>query len=206
MSGLNMGLWRLPALVLAAAESEPFFTAETIASVLVTMLATAINLLVVYLVLKRFLFKPIMGMIERRQAAIDRDLDSARESQVESQKSLGEARQKVDEAVTQAAKLVRDARIQASMESQGIVKEARDRARDVLDRATEQQEHMRRALMNDVRSDITDLSIALASELIGESMGDEQQRAMLETILDQRLAADGKLPERVDADSRAQSL
>ncbi len=164
------------------------FTPEKLAAMLVTFIVTIVNLLIMYWVLKRFLFKPIMLVLAKRQNQIEQDLAQAKADREQSHLELKKAKQKAEQAVSDAARIVHDARVQAQSESHSLIQDAQSQARDVLERAESQREHMRQALLHDVRGEITDLAVSIASQVIQSQMSTQEQRSMVDEILTERLA------------------
>ena len=164
------------------------FTPEKLAAMLVTFIVTIVNLLIMYWVLKRFLFKPIMLVLAKRQNQIEQDLAQAKADREQSHLELKKPKQKAEQAVSDAARIVHDARVQAQSESHSLIQDAQSQARDVLERAESQREHMRQALLHDVRGEITDLAVSIASQVIQSQMSTQEQRSMVDEILTERLA------------------
>ena len=101
------------------------------------ILISLANLLLLYLVIKKFLYKPVKNVIAQRQAQIDADYAMAAEDKAaaaadraELQSQLAGARAKADDIVAQAT-LAADAR------GEKIVQEAKVRAEGIVRRAEE---------------------------------------------------------------------
>ena len=67
-----------------AAESS-LFSPDQFAGYAVTALLTAVNVLVAYIVIKKFIFKPIVKMIHNREEALNGELDAAAKSKEEAE-------------------------------------------------------------------------------------------------------------------------
>ena len=68
-----------------AAESS-LFSPDQFAGYAVTALLTAVNVLVAYIVIKKFIFKPIVKMIHNREEALNGELDAAAKSKEEAER------------------------------------------------------------------------------------------------------------------------
>ena len=71
---------------------------------------TIVNLLVLYLVFKKFLYKPVMNVIEARENMIKQQFDSAKKDQDEALKLKAEYHDRLENAKTEADQIILDAR------------------------------------------------------------------------------------------------
>ena len=69
----------LPTLLLEAEESN-LFSPDQFAGYAVTAVITIINLLIAFVVIKFFIYKPIMKIINQRQEALDSELAEAKKA------------------------------------------------------------------------------------------------------------------------------
>ena len=74
------------------------FTPEALAGYLVTVVLTVIDVLVAYLILKHFLFKPALKFMRKREATIREELADAERQEAEAAVHVQEATQKIGRA------------------------------------------------------------------------------------------------------------
>ena len=127
-----------------AAESS-LFSPDQFAGYAVTALLTAINVLVAYFVIKRFIFKPIVKMIHNREEALNGELDAVAKSKEEAEGVVAMSKQTVDEA-------------------------RKKDASDILLRAEEDVARMKRVALEEMKDDLTDLAVQIARKVLGDAV------------------------------------
>lgn len=96
---------------------------------------TIVNLLVLYLVFKKFLYKPVMNVIEARENMIKQQFDSAKKDQDEALKLKAEYHDRLENAKTEADQIILDARARAEEEHARTLERTRDEAEHMLEKA-----------------------------------------------------------------------
>jgi F-type H+-transporting ATPase subunit b len=162
---------------------------------IVTGIFTIINLLVTYFILKRFLFKPVMAYMKKRQTNIENDLREAQAKIDEAEMRTMEASEKVEGAIKEASGIVGEAKTQAEMQRDAILASARQEAAELMKRADGDIARMRNAMLEDMKTEVAELSVAIATKVIGQSVDKQRQQELVE-----RLVAD-ELKGRVDSDA-----
>ena len=87
----------------------------------VSLLFTIINLIVFYLLLKKFLFKPVMGIMEKREKMIADGLKNASDSQEEAARLKAEYEKALEGAKAESIQIVEKAKKTAAGESERIL-------------------------------------------------------------------------------------
>ena len=96
---------------------------------------TVVNLLVLYLVFKKFLFKPVMKVINAREDMIKQQFDDAKKSQEEAESLKSDYKKKLENAKTQADQIILDARARAEAEQEKALERTRQEADSMLEKA-----------------------------------------------------------------------
>ena len=112
----------------------------------VSLLFTIINLIVFYLLLKKSLFKPVMGIMEKREKMIADGLKNASDSQEEAARLKAEY----------------EKALEANTEAVGILKDARKTI-----------ENERKQTMNDLQSEIAGLAMQAARKIVDDTKGNQ---------------------------------
>lgn len=87
-----------------------------------------INFAILYWVLQRYVFPPILGLLEKRRKAIEASLRQADEAKAEAKQAQTERDKVLAAAKTEAKQLIADARLEAEAEAKQIIDEARGSA------------------------------------------------------------------------------
>ena len=100
-----------------------------------TMLFTWCNLLILYLVLKKILFKPIKNMIDSRQKEVDDMYSNAENAEAEANGMRREYEEKLSGAKAESEEILRDAQRRAILREEEIIKAAEAEAGRIMERA-----------------------------------------------------------------------
>lgn len=134
---------------------------------------------ILFIVLRGYLYAPITKVLEERKAKIAKGLEDARQAAIDRDNADAEAKKILDAARAEAAKIRSDAAVQAEETSKGILKKAGEDAKIVMASAETDAVEERNRVMADLRGQVVGIAIAAANKLVGESLDDARQRAIL---------------------------
>ncbi len=124
------------------------------------------NRVIIYLILKKFLFKPVQKVMNERQARVDKvysdadeSLSCANEMKREYEQRLASARQEADEMIRNAAET-------AHRKGEQIVAEANSQASHARQKAEMEIALQKKQMLQDVRSEISGLAVDIASKVV----------------------------------------
>lgn len=163
---------------------------QDLAKYIVTAFFTLINLLITYLILKKFLFKPAMKFLADRKKAVIDEIEAAKLTKAEANEKFAEASARIESSIMEATNIVSDAKIQAESQSDAIIQSARKEASDIILRTDAELERMRKAMMEEMRDEVADLSVAIASKVIRQSIDETKQKEIIDRFIGEEL--DGK--------------
>ncbi|MCR5122788.1 MAG: F0F1 ATP synthase subunit B [Ruminococcus sp.] len=147
------------------------------------ILWTVINLLLFYFLLKKFLFKPVLGMMERREQMIRDDLDNAKKASDEAEQMKARYEKKIKSAQAEAAKITKVAKQRAARERAEIVEDAKAEAAELIADAQKTIERDREAAMSSAREEIAGLAVMAASRVLEKNIDEESNRGFAEQLL-----------------------
>ena len=160
----------------------------------VSIVIHAINFLILLFVLQRFLFKPVMAMLDERSQKIRESVEAAERARQESAR----ADQARDEALREARRQADEIVNRATQEGQRIVAEARERAQEeaqgIINRAEQEASAERLQAMQELRAQVADLAVMAAGRVIRRSLDDQAHRDLVTEFLaggDGRGGSDG---------------
>ena len=100
-----------------------------------TLFWTVFNILVLFLALKKFLFKPVLGVIEKRNSMIKQQFDEASNAKIQAEAMKEEYEQQLETAHEQAAEIITVARARAEEEHNQVIAQARKESQKMLEQA-----------------------------------------------------------------------
>ena len=114
----------------------------------INLVFTIINLIVLYLLMKKFLFGPILNVMEQRKNMIDQQFASAKDTEEQAYELKGKYEDALKSAKDESMRIVNAAKDEAKVQAERIVKDANTQAGAMLDKAkadikTEQENAMK---------------------------------------------------------------
>jgi len=144
------------------------------------LLVQIFNFMILIVVLRVWVYKPILGLLERRRENIAQGLEDARVAAEARASAEKEAAKIIADAQAEASKIVRDANERAQGVTKEVKAEAEAEAAKVRETALGDAEIERNRILGDLRGQVAALSIAATQKLVGEALDDKRQRALLD--------------------------
>ena len=148
-----------------------------------TALFTLLNTLTVIFVGTKFLFKPIMKMIQERQKEIDdlyADANKAKES-AETMQTEYEAR--LGEAQAASERIVKEAVSRGQAREEEIIRQANAEASAIMDKAAADIAMEKKKAINDAKDEISDLALAIAGKVVGRELNADDQSQLVDDFI-----------------------
>jgi F-type H+-transporting ATPase subunit b len=145
-----------------------------------------VGFVAVFVALGKILLPRIQKTLEERTEAIEGGLHRAEEAQEEAKRLQEQYRQQLEEARREAARLREDAREEAAQIKAEILQRAQADASRLVESAKAQIDSERQQALTELRRQVGELAIGLASRIVGESLEDEaRQSRVVERFLDE---------------------
>lgn len=148
-----------------------------------TMIFAWINLLILYLVLKKILFVPIKNMIDSRQKEIDDMYSDAESSKADAAKLKEEYEGKMERANEESEEILKSAVRRAQLREEEILREADAEARRALERAAEQAELEKKRAINEVKNEVSEMAIEIAEAIIERDIDKNEHEALIDDFI-----------------------
>ncbi|MBQ2975916.1 MAG: F0F1 ATP synthase subunit B [Clostridia bacterium] len=147
------------------------------------ILISLANLLVMFLILKHFLFKPVMKMMAARQAQVDKIYDDANEDRSAAAGMKQEYENRLATAREEADGLVRNAVTTAQRRGDAIVAEANSQASHIKQKAEEEIALEKKQMLMSVRSEISDMAVSIASKVVEREIQKEDHENFMDEFI-----------------------
>ena len=148
-----------------------------------TALFTLVNTVALFLVLKKYLFKPVMQMITDRQKEIDDMYDAAGVAQKNAKAMEQEYQQKLSVAAETGERLVKEAVARGQSREDEIIRQANAQASAILDKATADIAMEKKKAVNDAKDEISEIALAIAEKVVGRELTDADQKALVDAFI-----------------------
>ncbi len=147
------------------------------------ILFNIINLLILYLLMKRFLFKPVNEILAKRQAEADGRFAQADAKEAQAKESCEKYEALLHDAKSEKERIVAEAHAQAGKEYGRIVEEAKHTALGIIEDAREDAEKERDAVMQQADSQIREMVLTAAAKMAGGADGSENDKRLYDAFL-----------------------
>jgi len=138
------------------------------------------NFLIMFVVLRAWAYKPIVNALEKRRASIEQGLEDARIAAEARENAEKEAEKVLSNAQAKASEVVREATVRAESVGKDIKASAEAEAERIMKEARVDAEVERDRVLSDVRGQIGALALAAAQKLVGESLDERRQHALID--------------------------
>ncbi len=142
-----------------------------------------IAFLVILAVLAKLVWPPVLEMMEKRQQKIQEDLDAAQRSKIQAAEEAKSYEAKILEAHHEADAIVAKAKKEAEEVRSAVLAKAQREAADIIAKAHGAVDSERHKAMIELSSSVVDLSVEIASKIIGNDLSVEEQRKLAEKYL-----------------------
>ena len=128
-----------------------------------------INLIVLYVIMRFVMIKPIKGMIEKRESIIREGLQNAAASEANAKALEEEWNAKIKTAESHSAEMMEEARDNAKREYEKLVADAANEAESIVARAKKNMENEREKAILDLQSQIAEIAIDTTKKVLESS-------------------------------------
>lgn len=144
-----------------------------------------LNLVLLFLLVKKFLFKPVMKVLEQRQKQIDDRYAEADEANAEAQQSRKSWEEKLAGADAEADSILQTATENARRRGDKLVAEARDEADSIVRMARNEAQLERQKAAAGIKQEIVEVSGALAEKLLEREINRQDHRALIDSFIEE---------------------
>jgi F-type H+-transporting ATPase subunit b len=144
------------------------------------LIVQILNFAILFVVLRAWVYKPIVGMLEKRRQAIEQGLEDAKvaaEARANAEKAAEDI---LAEARKEASRLVRAATERAEQAAAELKAQAEHEAEEARKGALAEGEKLKEQALGELRGQVAALAIAAAQKIIGETLDDRRQRALIQ--------------------------
>ena len=150
-----------------------------------TALFTLVNTVALFLVLKHFLFKPVMKMITDRQKEIDDMYDEAGAAKANAKALEAEYQKKLSVASETGERMVKEAVARGQSREEEILRQANREADAIREKAAQDIAREKKKAVNDAKNEISSLAMAIAGKVVGATLDGAHQERLVNSFLEE---------------------
>ncbi len=150
-----------------------------------TMIFAWCNLLILYVLLKKYLFKPIKSMIDSRQKEVDDMYSNAENAEAVANEMKQEYQEKLEKANAESEEILRNAVRRAQLKEEEILKDAGEEASRIRERASEEIELEKKRMLGEVKNEVSGMAIDIAAAVIGRDVSEKEHAEFIDSFIDE---------------------
>ena len=142
------------------------------------------NLVILFLILKKLLFKPVKKIVDKRQKEIESEYKKAEKTQAEADAIKAEWEGKMATAEAEADKIISDAVERADSRNEVMLYESREKADQIIRKAKADIERERKDARETIKKEIVDVSQTLSEQITGREINMDDHRDLIDKAID----------------------
>lgn len=171
------------AVTVAAAETSggflDFFSIDPLEMVLVLC-----NTLILFLVLRHFLFGKVNAMLEQRKNDVAETYTKADEAKKSAEEMKADYTKKLSEAKSESAEIIKNATKKAQLRSDEIIFAAKDEASGIIEKANSDIEREKKHAVNQIKDEISEIAISVAEKVVKKEITDADNDRLIEEFIE----------------------
>ena len=148
------------------------------------IVVTICNTLITFLIIKKFLFKPVKKMLAAREEEVKAIYSNAEKAQSEAEQMRSEYTERLSKAKAEAAEIVGSATRRATVRSEEILRESSQQAAAMMKKAENTIEQERKKAMNELKDEVASLSVMIASKVVERDVKEADHERFIEEFID----------------------
>ncbi|MDD6729057.1 MAG: F0F1 ATP synthase subunit B [Eubacteriales bacterium] len=149
------------------------------------MLWTLINLIIFFVLMKVFLFKPIKKTLDKRKELIDNQFKEADDAKAEAENLKTQYEQQLDGVEDERAQIIAKAREDAKAEYDKTIDRARDDAQKIKDEAAKAAKLQTEKAKRAVKEEIAQVAIQAAEKVVGREVSAQTDSDIFDEFLNE---------------------
>lgn len=147
------------------------------------MLTQLFFFIVLLILLRKFAWGPLMGVMQEREEYVANEIEAAEKSRAEAEKSSQEAAAQLKQTKQEAQKIIEDAKSAGVKQEQDIVESSRNEADRIKKSAQEEIENEKEKALQALQDKVASLSVLIASKVIEKEISEQDQEKLIDEYI-----------------------
>jgi len=148
------------------------------------ILISLLNLLILFLMFKKFLFKPVNNMLAKRQSEIDAKYEEANEAKRIAQQDRALWDEKIGTVKIETDEMIKKAQNSAKRQGDAIVSKAKETADSIVRQAENQAQLEIKKAEDEIKKEIVEVSAALANKLLEREINADDHKNLIDSFIE----------------------
>ena len=160
-------------------------TQELVTIIPWTFIAQILNLFIQVYLIKRFLFKPINEVLEKRRQLADQEIREAREAKEAADSLKVQYEEGLAGAKAEAAQIVQSAQKEAQIKADETLKQAQEHAAGIRRKAEADIAQEKKKAINEVKDEIGGLAMDIAGKVVEKEINEADHKKLIDEFINQ---------------------
>lgn len=148
------------------------------------ILISLLNLLIIFLLFKRFLYKPVRRVLDKRKEAVDEQYSAAEEAEKSALAHKQEYEERLKNVEVQADEMIKSAAATADRRGTKIIDDAKEKADGIIRQAQNEAELEKRKASEDIKREIADVSALLTEKMLEREINEADHREFIDSFIE----------------------
>lgn len=149
---------------------------------LADLVINIINIVILFLVTKKLLYKPVKQYLDARKEKIAAQFEEAQLSKKEAEEAKTEYCELIENAQALFDRTVDEAKAQAKESAERIVLDAKQQAQKLIDEAKLSAEAEHQKMLENAKNDIADVAVQISNKIIQREITDADNRRIIDSF------------------------
>ncbi len=169
--------------VASTMETSPAWYESLVSINPTTIIFTLINALIIFLLFRIFLYKPVCKILDQRKEAAAKEISDAQAAKESAEKTEQEYLAKLADAKAEAAEIMKQATARAQAREEEIISDANKSAAEIRAKAEEAIERDKKRAMNEIKDEISDIVVMAATKVVEKEISAKDNENLISEFL-----------------------
>ena len=148
------------------------------------LIFTWCNLLILFLLVKKFLFKPVQKILKQREEEVGEMYDKAEAAQKNAEAMEAEYTEKLADAKNEAGRIMQTATKNAQLRSEEILRDAEEKAAATMVKAEARIEQERKNALAQIQGQVAEMAVSIAEKVIEKELDPKEHERLVAGVID----------------------
>jgi len=147
-------------------------------------IAQLINFLVVLFVLWKWVYAPLVKLLDERSARIEKSVEQTKEIEARFESTQAEQTKLIMQAKSDAITILENVRLEADSQKEKLTARAKAEVQKIITNGKEQLQAEKTAMIREAKTEIIEIAIAATKKILEESMDEKKSQKLAQTVVD----------------------
>ncbi len=152
---------------------------------LIPMIITLVSVFILYLILRKYLYVPVVEFLETRKAKIQHEIDQSKIIKNEAITMKEEYEDRIAKAKEEGQEIIENARRRGNEIRDDILEDARLEAQAIIERARKDIAREKEKAYEDIKESTGEMAILIASKIMEENITIDNQKYLIDKFIDE---------------------